>query len=160
MIYRHAYDIVKFDKVFSSFIPYGPIPKQSVRFGNGRGYIPKRIQQYADNMKAWWNSQYTGEVLNVPLKVELCFHLPFRVVDKYMEDNFECMLVRDSGDVDNLTKPIFDSMQGIVFHNDSQVCFLQCCKIRHKLKGTSVCIYTALQRFEQLSGKTSKELKK
>lgn len=90
-------------------VPGIPVPKQSFRAANGHGYTPARV-------KAWqtavgWGARIAmgdREMLTGDLVVTLRFVVPDR----------------RRRDCENLSKPVLDGCNSIVFADDSQVCEL------------------------------------
>ena len=86
------------------------IPASRPKFGRGRAYIPKRNQDFQRIVQAAARSAMKDRE---PLDGEIC-----AVVKIYRKWK---RTARQSGDLDNLLKGIWDSMTGIIFRDDAQI---------------------------------------
>lgn len=98
-----------------SFVVLGtPRPKQSFRMGRNRGYQPKRITDWQNQVslearKAMGQRKpWTSDDLSV-------------TIDFYLPD-------RRRRDLDNLSKAVLDACNGIVWEDDQQITRLVLCK--------------------------------
>lgn len=109
-----------------------PKPQTRPRFSRRRG---ARVYE-DDSMKAWRvacsllvMSQYRGKaLLDGALKTRVRFYIKPPVslsrVKKNQENiKNECIPVGKKPDIDNYEKALYDSMSGIVFHDDGQIAF-------------------------------------
>ncbi len=133
--------------LIETFIPLKPMPKQSFRMGNGRGYTPKKLVEYVKGMKQHWLQTWTTKPVSYCLFVSFCFCSKFREADKTFATKATFMINLNNADLDNYTKPCQDAMQGIVFQNDKQVCFLHACKVRTFKEGVGIQVFTVNQAF-------------
>jgi len=102
-----------------------PFPKGRPRFAR-RGknvicYTDAKTKAYETEIGKLSKNQYSDEPLTGALKVEIDFFIkpPKSVQRKYPHVK---------PDIDNLTKSVFDGMEGVVFKNDSQIIKLTACK--------------------------------
>jgi Holliday junction resolvase RusA-like endonuclease len=96
-------------------VPGNPLPKQSFKKSKKGGYTPKRIKEWEETV-AWTAKAAMGqqELLQGKLQQEL------------LQGKLKCDLVfvRDNRrrvDVNNLSKPVTDAMNGVVYDDDSQI---------------------------------------
>jgi len=89
----------------SFIVPINPIPKQSYRHGRGGGHQPKGIKdaEFLTGLAA--NKAMEGEPAEECILLEVTF---------YRKDHVRC-------DIDNLVKLFNDSLNGIVWKDDSQI---------------------------------------
>lgn len=87
------------------------IPAARPRFSNRRCYQPKRNQEYRQKVQTAARLAMKGAE---PLTDEICAAV--KIYRKYKRSS------RQSGDVDNHCKAIFDALNGVVFVDDSQIC--------------------------------------
>ncbi len=120
---------------FMDFIPCIPIPKQSVKMGKGHGYVPKRIKEYCTFLEKWWDNNYEKGVQGGPIELEIIFCFPFKKSDYPYCNKVNFILDMTRRDLDNLIKPVKDSMQNRVVRNDSGIVLERACKIRQKVPG-------------------------
>lgn len=100
-----------------------PKPKQSTTFGHGHAYIKKDVKEYIENLNNQlfhnW-SDYTP--FDCPVKILVVFSFPF--LKKETVERFK----PTQPDVDNLMKPVQDSLKKIL-KNDSQIVYPEVIKI-------------------------------
>jgi len=108
------------NKVITFTIHMEPVAKGRPRFGRGKTYTPEKTRTAEDEIR--WQIIRIFETFSpcyskgVPLKLEAVFYktrpkrLPKRV-----------RLPVGKPDVDNLLKALFESMEGLVIPNDSQI---------------------------------------
>lgn len=130
---------------FCGFIPCVPIPKQSVQLGRGtsgvfRGYVPKRIKDYCTFLACWWKQNYKKRIQVGPIELKVVYCFPYKEADYPFNTRVKFILNMNRVDVENLTKPLCDSMHNIVFKDDKQVVLLHVLKIRNKVPGIAVQI--------------------
>ena len=83
-----------------------PIPKQSYRAVKGGGYLYPRVVAWQQLVSTFARQAMAGIP---PMKGDLAMTIQFVLPDRRRKD------------LDNLNKAIFDSCNGIVFEDDSQV---------------------------------------
>jgi len=118
-----------------------PVPKQSARFTKtGFAYQPHRIRHYQDMLIRQITSKVSKLAVTTPidgpLSVELMFYFKLpkskRITQRHVS----------RPDVDNLAKPVLDSMQkGGLIYNDSQICEL---KLSKYYSNSEPCIFIRL----------------
>lgn len=96
-------------------VPINPIPKQSFRAGKN-GYQPKRITDAEMLTGLEANKVMVGEPTEEAILLDIIF---------YRKDKMRC-------DIDNLVKLFNDSLNGIVWKDDSQVMELRARKAYDK----------------------------
>lgn len=89
-----------------------PIPAVRPRFSVRRVYQPKRNVEYRQRVQASARVAMKGAE---PMSGDLCAVV--KLYRKYKP------AARNFGDVDNHLKAIFDGLNGIVFLDDSQICW-------------------------------------
>lgn len=96
------------------FVRTQPIPKQSYRHSSKGGYQPARVKNWEEIVGWTARNAMIGKDM---LKGDLLVRLDFRRKDKRRVD------------LDNLCKGVTDSLQGIVFVDDSQIVELHATKL-------------------------------
>ena len=104
-----------------------PVSKARPRKGKGRFYTPRRTKDWEKALAWAWAERYGGEIL-YPREQILAVQGSFHFHD------------RRCGDVDNLSKSLLDSLNGLAWEDDSQVMVLHSCK-RLNLNHTGVGIW-------------------
>ncbi len=122
-------------KIFEIFIPVKPKPKQSVRIGRYGMYQPKEIVQYIKDISTKLQENFNSEILDCPVGLEIIFYYPLRKKDKKPN------LHTNRPDIENLVKPVMDSMKKIIFSDDSLVCYLKLLKLRAKKTGIKIKVF-------------------
>ena len=98
-----------------------PVPKgrpRSFRVGGFLGhYTPKRTAEWEKYVRLQARQQYKQAPLDCPIKIEVEFYLPRpkSLPKKYVYH-------AKKPDLDNLNKAILDSLEGIIYTNDSRIC--------------------------------------
>lgn len=109
------------------FLDIKPTPKQSTKFSNGRAYTPARLKKYVNDLKLLIKSQYKGDLLDTPIKIKrLHFYFePTKTMlkSKKIRSELACFVIPVivKPDLDNLCKPLFDAMEGVIFKGDQQI---------------------------------------
>jgi len=105
-------------------------PRFCMRSKHPHVYDPhKKIK---DVFKAKFRSQFHEEPIEGPIEVDVTFYIPIaKSTPKYKK---ALMLANDikhvkKGDIDNNLKFLFDSMNLIIFHDDSQIWHLNAKKL-------------------------------
>ena len=146
-LYSILQDMIIESRFFEVFIPIVPVPKQSVKIGKGHGYVPTRVTEYIEKIKTVVKGKYTGKPVKGLIGIELCFCFPFRTCDKQFASKFPYCISAIQKDLDNLKKPVFDAISGILIDNDRQICYDPACKIRTHKPGIGLVTYKIRQRF-------------
>jgi len=147
MNYNIIKDSCNFKLEYSTMVTHRPLPKQSTRFAKGHSYTPKKLQEYTAFLQGWWTKTYDKPALTGPLRIQLCYCFPYIKDDDHLRKQLANILHVKKVDVDNLGKNITDSMEGYIFKNDKQICFLECCKVRRVQEGIGIQVYSVLQEF-------------
>lgn len=87
------------------FVPGNPVPKQSFRYAAGRGYTAPLIKDWQNLVAEYARLAYRDDPLSSDIAVTLIFYLP----------------TKRRKDWDNLSKCVIDALNGIVYHDDSQI---------------------------------------
>lgn len=107
-----------------------PIPKQSTRFdGAGRAHTDPRITAWQEAV-AWAAKEAIAEYPDWQI-----FTGSLHVIIHFSRSN------RHRVDLDNLSKAVLDSLNGLVFVDDNQVVILHITKNFSDTPGISVMIY-------------------
>ena len=96
-----------------------PVPKNgSKTTKSGFHYTAAHVKKYSNNIKELTRMQWGGDIIkNEPLKAVVVFHIPRPKT--ITQDKRKYPHVKP--DLDNLEKALWDSMEGIVFDNDSRI---------------------------------------
>jgi crossover junction endodeoxyribonuclease RusA len=82
-----------------------PVPKQSFRYVHGGGYTPAPVKAWQERVGYAARYEYKQEPYRGAVVVRLEFWMPNR----------------RRRDLDNLSKAVLDALNGIVWHDDTQV---------------------------------------
>ena len=99
-------------------------------------YTPAQTKNYERIIKMMGQRQYRDKPLKGPIKVEINFYF---VKPKSSKQKYP--INKRSGDLDNLAKAVLDSLNKIVYEDDSQVIALTCSKYYRITSGIEVKIY-------------------
>ena len=91
--------------MISFWVSGNPVPKQSYRHSKKGNWQPKRVTDWEETVGWAAKQAYRGE----PTDKRYCVRLTFWRKGKRKVD------------VGNLTKPVLDAMQGIIYIDDEQV---------------------------------------
>ena len=117
-----------------------PKSKQSFRFGILHGRVMKyqnnKIHQEEDNIRWQIINQLPKDFVPIETKIfvkklHYIFSIPksfSKAKIKEIADGKLIFKITKPDLTDNLSKGLFDAMQGIVFLNDSQICSIENCK--------------------------------
>lgn len=89
-----------------------PTPKARPRFSRGRVYTPKKTKQFESTIKLLAQMNYKAP----PCDGALECHVKFIFKNKKIQTHHT-----KKPDLDNVLKSLFDSLNGIVWKDDSQV---------------------------------------
>ena len=133
------------------FLEVPPQSKQSTRFGRKRAYTDKEKGAYVAELHLRAKINYSGPLLKGFVRLTVIYCFPWRKKDKDIRSLV--WIPKDSApDVDNLTKPVKDALQGVVYANDSSVVEERARKVWCGLTGIAIQIEEAsrnLQGFVQ-----------
>ena len=104
-----------------------PKPCPRPRFGKC-AYMPAEYVAYKEMIGALVKAKVQGTPLTDNLKLQITFRRKFKVQS------------RRFGDIDNLVKGVLDSLNGILFVDDSQVVSLMATKIQSASVGIDINI--------------------
>ena len=124
-------------------IPGPPKPLARPRFSRA-GIVYNKQKSLMDGMKSdIFVFMGSREPLYGPIDIELEFHMPIPAsLSKKMQRQYEHGYHTSRPDLDNCCKMVLDLCNGIVFHDDSQVCFLNAFKLYSKDPRTVVRVFT------------------
>ena len=124
-----------------------PFPKQSVRHYKGNFYKPKKIKDNELNVKAQVLNQLPKgfNLITEPIRVnKLIYVFPYlkshnaRQRNAVVNRQIELRKFTKPDLTDNLNKGLFDSLEGIVFKNDSQIAEIQNLKKIYGIDGKTI----------------------
>ena len=95
------------------------LSRSRINTANRGRYLPAKSQAFKEQLQ--WQLPKVGKLLEGSLKVELHCYKPLKVTAQ----NF--------GDIDNLTKAVFDACNGLIWVDDRQIVEMHCFK--HKGEG-------------------------
>lgn len=110
-----------------------PQPKQSTFFGKGHAFVPKNKRELLSKLAHEFESCYKGETWTNLCDVEIVFSYSFK-------SNKSLRFYKGRSDLDNLEKPCFDCLEGLILENDSQIVSKKSSKIGGSLDGIFVRI--------------------
>ena len=128
-------------------VDINPVPKGRPRFskvgGFMRSYTPKKTSDYETEVRTQAQAVMTREPLETPLAVYLYFRLPIpRSYPKKRQD--ACLNGSErptkKPDIDNLAKSVLDGLNGVVWHDDSQIVSLHLTKVYARNPGIDLLI--------------------
>lgn len=103
--------------------PFPPVAKERPRLSRYGTYTPARTKEFERQVQLHARRMFTDLMLEVPLRVDIEFHLP-----KPKRTKFGYWpAVRP--DLDNFIKAILDALNGIVWKDDALICSLFCTKV-------------------------------
>ena len=127
-------------------IPGKIVPKQSTRFYHGHAVPQKRVQEYAEKVKAAYMSEYPFCPLvwadKEPLEIVISIYMavPKSVSKKRKNEMIVYEYPTKTPDIDNCVKSILDACKGIIFADDCQVVALRVNKFWNEEDVTVVLI--------------------
>ena len=108
-----------------------PQAKQSVRFGKGRAFPDKKKVAYMKALAKEFRAGHPSKIVlrgKIRLTVLYCF--PFTIAEGALA-KLGWALTDKHIDIDNLSKPIFDSLKKLIYLDDHQVVEVRARKIRY-----------------------------
>lgn len=122
-----------------------PVPKGRPRFTRGGiVYTPSKTRAYEKQIASLAKAQIVGhQPLNGPLRVDVVayLHLPVSMSKK---ERLKALAFKTfptkKPDIDNLVKAALDALNGIVWHDDSQICQLSMQKVYSLNPRLTVCV--------------------
>ena len=128
-------------------VDINPVPKGRPRFskvgGFMRSYTPKKTSDYETEVRTQAQAVMTREPLETPLAVYLYFRLP--IPRSHTKKRQEACLNGSERpikkpDIDNLAKSVLDGLNGVVWHDDSQIVSLHLTKVYARNPGIDLLI--------------------
>jgi Holliday junction resolvase RusA-like endonuclease len=128
-------------------VDINPVPKGRPRFSKAggfmRSYTPKKTSDYETEVRTQAQSVMTREPLETPLAVYLYFRLP--IPRSHSKKRQEACLngserPTKKPDIDNLAKSVLDGLNGVVWHDDSQIVSLHLTKVYARNPGIDLLI--------------------
>ena len=128
-------------------VDINPVPKGRPRFskvgGFMRSYTPKKTSDYETEVRTQAQAVMTREPLETPLAVYLYFRLP--IPRSHSKKRQEACLTGSERpikkpDIDNLAKSVLDGLNGVVWHDDSQIVSLHLTKVYARNPGIDLLI--------------------
>jgi len=113
--------------------------KQSVSFGRGHAFTSSKKRKYVKELEENIKKNYKKSKMNGDIRVTILYSFPW-TKDTIFYSTMHWVLMGKEPDVDNLYKPIADSMQGTCFTKDSEVCELRVRKIRSNFYGIAIML--------------------
>lgn len=109
--------------IISLEFPFPPVAKERARTTRFGTYTPARTKEFQNQFQRHCRKMYADLALEVPLRVDIEFHLP-----KPKRTKFGYWpAVRP--DLDNFIKAIMDSGNGLLWKDDALICSLFCTKV-------------------------------
>jgi len=111
-----------------------PQAKQSARFGGGRAWTDPKKVKYVKALADAFREGYPTDALPIVgmVRLTILYCFPWPQKERAMEA-LGWTLTDKRIDLDNLLKPVKDSLNGVCFHDDSQVVDVRARKIRFKV---------------------------
>ena len=131
-------------EICSGFVPVIPQPKQSARFyatkGEGgkcqvRSYTDPKKAEYVRKLEVLFSNEYHGVILECPIKFTGVIVIPFLKNQRKSDKERGFCLHVSKPDTDNFLKPFQDSLEGIIYKNDSQLMWHDVVKVRGEVAG-------------------------
>lgn len=128
-------------------VDINPVPKGRPRFskvgGFMRSYTPKKTSDYETEVRTQAQTVMTREPLETPVAVYLYFRLP--IPRSHSKKRQEACLTGSERpikkpDIDNLAKSVLDGLNGVVWHDDSQIVSLHLTKVYARNPGIDLLI--------------------
>jgi Holliday junction resolvase RusA-like endonuclease len=128
-------------------VDINPVPKGRPRFskvgGFMRSYTPKKTSDYETEVRTQAQTVMTREPLETPVAVYLYFRLP--IPRSHSKKRQEACLNGSERpikkpDIDNLAKSVLDGLNGVIWHDDSQIVSLHLTKVYARNPGIDLLI--------------------
>lgn len=106
--------------------------KDRPRFARGHAFTTQKTKEFEARVKAAASEAMERHGLGLteqPVRVEIsCFFLPPKSASKKFLNQIDTELVPydKKPDADNIAKAVCDAMNGVVFVDDKQVCYVSC----------------------------------
>lgn len=135
-------------KICEGFLPITPQPKQSARFFatktkggklTVRSYTDPKKKKYVKSLSQIFSEQYKNDVVTCPIKFTGIIIMPFNKSQKKSDIDRGFSMHITKPDTDNFLKPFQDSLEGILYKNDSQIMWHDVVKVRGHKEGFYYC---------------------
>ena len=126
-----------------------PQAKQSTQFGRGRSWTPKKKVEYIKRLSSSFSEQHNGSILLGQLRLTVVYCFPWTAKQKPFRQ-LGWSFTDHTVDLDNLLKPLKDSLKGVVLRDDSQIVEVRTRKIRYVVGMLAVRIDEILPNREWL----------
>lgn len=126
-------------------------PRVTMRGGFATAYTPKETVNYETYVKTCYIQQNRHEMLEGPIRAEVkaYFSIPKSTSQKRRKLMVDGEIKNTKKpDCDNVAKIILDSLNGIAYHDDSQICELTV----EKLYGEQPRVVLTLSKLEENQG--------
>ena len=128
-------EIILSNEVIRFVIPGAPVGKGRPRFvrQTGRTYTPEKTVNYENLVKLMYNEQtnrhYFDRNCELAMRIDARFAIP-KSASKRARHEMELGIKRPTSrpDADNLIKSIADSLNGLAYHDDSQIVYVEATK--------------------------------
>ena len=107
-----------------------PQAKQSTQFGRGRAWTPPKKRAYLKGLSDQFEQTYSGPRLYGLFRVTVLFCFPWRQSDKAVRQ-LGWSLADHRVDLDNLWKPVADTLQKVCISDDCRIIESRARKIRY-----------------------------
>lgn len=115
---------------YDLFIEVKPQAKQSTRFSRGRAYTPAKKVQYIKEIQSQVSNQFNTEKFSGTIRLSVAYSFPWRKKDSKLQKKVTWAFMNSRPDVDNLFKPLADSLESICFNDDKEIVEIRVKKIR------------------------------
>lgn len=111
-----------------------PIAKERPRSGKWGFYTPSKTKRFESDIKSIAAEQWLNYPLDGPLMVDVVFRFkrPKSVKRTFVSVKPDC---------DNLMKALFDSLNKVVWKDDSQIVYVFACKVYDDTDGIDLTVY-------------------
>ena len=112
-------------------IPVEPLAKQSARFNpvTGSAYQPAKVKKYVLLLKEILKAKMPLDPYDGTLEIMVCFSFPWLSKHTKKQRAEGYLFKSTKPDLDNLCKPLFDAMNGIIIKDDGRLSRVDACKI-------------------------------
>ena len=106
-----------------------PEAKQSTSFGKGHAFTPKKKRAYLKKLAELLKQSVDFEKICGTVRLTILYSFPWRNEDKPLR-SLGWIFMSERPDIDNLQKPLLDSLQKFCLADDAQVVEVKARKIR------------------------------
>lgn len=123
-----------------------PMQRAGRNYKTGRSYIPAESAEYRQRIQAAYRASIDEDDepfdKSIPLAMTIVVTLPLEIKKSWskskrdMVENGEMRAIgKNTGDVDNYAKAVQDALNGLAYHDDSQIVSLKVIKKYQELDG-------------------------